>query len=189
MTTTKNVNNCTQIPALSISQLASSFTGPPTDPASVADYLPSFLDKILINVGPNPTYIQQQAALDLVARLTKKYRPMPVRIDVTTLDTAPAPEPTVRVIDIRDNSQPGGVIVENPGTPAATLVISGTGQTLARQVQLFADQRTNLAQAPAAVVLSSKDDTILSSNTKTFDQLGVNGQASVLGGHHHLCRL
>lgn len=85
------------------------------------------------------------------------------------------------MIDIRDNSQPGGVIVENPGTPAATLVISGTGQTLARQVQLFADQRTNLAQAPAAVVLSSKDDTILSSNTKTFDQLGVNGQASVLG--------
>ncbi|BBX10218.1 hypothetical protein MAIC_50210 [Mycolicibacterium aichiense] len=176
----QNVNNCTQIPALSISQLASSFAGPPTDPASVADYLPSFLDKILINVGPNPTYVQQQAALDLVAQLTKKYRPMPVRIDVTTQDIAPAPEPTVRVIDIRDNSQPG-VIVENAGTPAATLVISGTGQTLARQVQLFVDQRTNLAQAPAAVVLSSKDDTTLSSNTKTFDQLGVNGQASVLG--------
>lgn len=104
----QNVNNCTQIPALSISQLASSFSGPPIDPASVADYLPSYLDKILINVGGNPTFVQQQAALDLVARLTKKkYRPMPVRIDVTTDDVAPAPEPTVRVIDLRDNSQPG----------------------------------------------------------------------------------
>ena len=176
----QNVNNCTQIPALSISQLASAFAGPPTDPASVADYLPSYLDKILINVGATPTYVQQQAALDLVARLTKKYRPMPVRIDVTTFDIAPAPEPSVRVIDIRDNSQPG-VIVENPGTPGAMLVISGTGQSLARQVELFADQRMSLAQAPAAVVLSANDDTTLSSNTKTFDQLGVNGQASVLG--------
>ncbi|APE19274.1 hypothetical protein BOH72_18740 [Mycobacterium sp. WY10] len=176
----QNVNNCTQIPALSISQLASSFSGPPIDPASVADYLPSYLDKILINVGGNPTFVQQQAALDLVARLTKKYRPMPVRIDVTTDDVAPAPEPTVRVIDLRDNSQPG-VMVDNAGTPAAMLVISGTGQSLARQVELFADQRMDLAQAPAAVVLSAKDDTTLSSNTKTFDQLGVKGQAAVLG--------
>ncbi len=176
----QNANNCTQVPALSISQLASAFAGPPADPGSVADYLPSYLDKIVINVGATPTYVQQQAALDLVARLTKKYRPMPVRIDVTTLDIAPAPEPTVRVIDIRDNSQPG-VIVENPGTPAAMLVISGTGQSLARQVELFADQRMSLAQTPAAAVLSANDDTTLSSNTKTFDQLGVNGQASVLG--------
>jgi hypothetical protein len=84
------------------------------------------------------------------------------------------------VIDIRDNSQPG-VVVENPDTPAAMLVISGTGQSLARQVELFADQRLDLAQTPAAVVLSAKDDTTLSSNTKTFDQLGVTGQASVLG--------
>jgi len=176
----QNVNNCTQIPALSISQLANAFTGPPVAPTSVADYLPSFLDKILINVGSNPTYVQQQAALDLVARLTKKYRPLPLRIDVTTDDIAPLPEPTVRVIDIRDNSQPG-VIVENPNTPAAMLVISGTGQSLARQVELFADQRMNLAQAPAAVVLSARDDTTLSGNTKTFAQLGVTGQASVLG--------
>lgn len=176
----QNVNNCTQIPALSISQLASSFAGPPAGADSVADYLPNYLDKILINVGSNPTYVQQQAALDLVARLTKKYSPMPVRVDVTTFDIPPAAEPNVRVIDIRDNSQPG-IVVENPGTPEAILAISGTGQSLARQVDLFADERMNLAQAPAAVVLAAKDDTTLTSNTKTFDQLGVNGQASVLG--------
>lgn len=176
----QNVNNCTQIPSLSISQLASAFIGPPPGPALVADFLPSYLDKILINVGTNPTYVQQQAALDLVARLTKKYRPMPVRIDVTTADIAPAPGPGVRVIDIRDNSQPG-VVIENPGVPEAMLVISGTGQSLARQVELFADQRVDLAQAPAAVVLSANDDTTLSSNTKTFDQLGVTGQTTVLG--------
>jgi hypothetical protein len=176
----QNVNNCTQIPALSISQLASSYSGLPGGPTSVADYLPNYLDKILINVGTNPTFVQQQAALDLVARLTKRYRPMPVRIDVTTAEVAPAPEPNVRVIDIRDNSLPG-VVVENPDTPAAMLAISGTGQSLARQVDLFADDRMFLAQAPAAVVLSAKDDTTLSSNTKTFDQLGVTGQTSVLG--------
>lgn len=184
----QNVNNCTQIPALSISQLASSFSGPPIDPASVADYLPSYLDKILINVGGNPTFVQQQAALDLVARLTKKVSP-----DAGTHRRhhrrCRARSGAHRPGDRPPRQQPAGVMVDNAGTPAAMLVISGTGQSLARQVELFADQRMDLAQAPAAVVLSAKDDTTLSSNTKkTFDQLGVKGAGGRSWCHHHLRR-
>ena len=168
----QNVNNCTQIPALSISQLASPSPGRPAGPTSVADYLPNYLDKILINVGSNPTYVQQQAALDLVARLTKRYRPMPrPHRRHHRRDRTRCRERDVRVIDIRDGSQPG-VVVENPDTPAAMLVISGTGTIAGSQVELFADQQNVLGPAASAVVLSARDDAPLSSNTKTFDQLG-----------------
>ena len=173
---------CAAPPALTLRGLTTSFSGPAPDPVTVAGFLPGYLDRIVIRVGRAPTEYQQQAALDLVAKLTRLYRPMPVRIDVTdgSATATPAGAATTRVIDIRDGGRPG-ITVANPGTPAAALVISGSGEQLVTQVGLFTDRRLGLAQSDSAVLMSASDGTDLSSTMKTFGQLGVSAQTTVSG--------
>lgn len=174
-------NSCSVLPSLALSQLMTTYSGPTPDPTTVSGFLPGYLDQILINVGPHPSASQQQAALNLVAALTRVYRPMPVRINVTTAEYTPvAAGATNRVIDMRDGEQ-SGIAVENPGTPNAVLAITGTGDELLQQVDLFTDRRIGLAQSDSAVVLSARTEVAKSTNIKTFGQLGMTGSQSVLG--------
>lgn len=176
------VDSCSQRPSLALSQLAAAFSGPTPAPRTVADFLPGYLDQVLIRVGSAPTESQQQAALDLVAELTHLYRPMPVRIEVDSSDgpVPPARSTARRVIDIRDGGT-AALKVENAGTQDAALAITGTGQELVQQVDLFADRRFSLAQTPSAATLSALEDRSQATNIKTFAQLGMTGEASVLG--------
>ncbi|MEH3139181.1 MAG: hypothetical protein PGN37_03175 [Mycobacterium kyogaense] len=176
---------CTQPPAVTLSRLATTFSGPAPDPTSVAGFLPGFLDHVVIRVDREPSPAAQQAALDLVAKLTRLYRPMPVRIDVTTGEepgvvSLQSLSGTTRVIDIRDGGRPG-ITVENPGTPAAVLAITGTGEQLTTQVGLFTDRRIGLAQSNSAMLVSSREASDVSSTVKTFGQLGIAAQTSVAG--------
>ncbi|BBY28615.1 hypothetical protein [Mycolicibacterium sediminis] len=171
---------CVPPPAVTLSELSTAFSGPTPNPRTVADFLPGYLDQIVIRVGPTPNEDQQQAALDLVAQLTKLYRPMPVRIDVDTSPDAVPPAESRRVIDVRGDGAPG-MTVENPDTPEAVLAITGSGDDLKRQVALFADRRFELAQTTSVSVASSTDAQPKSTDTRTFGQLGMTGQVSVLG--------
>jgi hypothetical protein len=173
-------DGCGPPPSVTLGQLATSYSGVTPDPATVADFLPGYLDRVIVRVGPAPTPSQQQAALDLVAELTHLYRPMPVRIDISTTDGPPPTAPSVRVIDLRDGGA-AGMTVENPGTPAAVLALTGSGEDLVRQVDLFADRRFTLAQATTAAVGAVDENRAQSSNIRTFDQLGMAGQVSVQG--------
>lgn len=60
-------------------------------------------------------------------------------------------------------------------------MISGSGPELQQQVELFADRRFGLAQNSSAVVLTASQEQAQLSNIKTFEQLGMTGQVSVLG--------
>lgn len=175
-------SSCAEAPSVTLSQLATTYSGPTPNPWSVADFLPGYLDQITIQIGDEPTRDQQQAALALVARLTHLYRPIPVRIDV---DTSATPMPADvsglrRVVSIRDSDQ-AGFVVENPDSPAAVLVISGRGPALLRQVELFADRRFELAQSVSAAVTSAEQTVPLSTRSLTFGEMGISAQASVLG--------
>jgi hypothetical protein len=175
-------DSCAQPPAVTLSQLATRYSGPTPNPRTVADFLPGYLDQITIEVGAQPSRDQQQAALALVAKLTHLYRPMPVRVDVDASAT-PAPNTasgTRRVIAIRDGER-AGLVVENPDTPAATLVISGRANELLRQVEIFADRRLELAQRPSAAVTSADQTAPVSTRILSFGELGMAVQASVLG--------
>lgn len=178
----KRIDSCVQPPEVTLSQLAATYSGATPDPTTVADFLPGYLDRITIEVGPEPTQDQQQAALDLVAKLTHLYRPMPVRIDIDTeSESAQGPNRgTSRTIVIREDGEPG-VAVENPDSPEAVLAITGSGPELQQQVELFADRRFGLAQNPSAIVLTANQQQAQITNIKTFEQLGMTGQASVLG--------
>lgn len=174
-------DSCSQPPSLSLTQLGNSFSGPTPNPKTVSDFLPGYLDQIVIRVGSAPSPSEQQAALTLVAELTALYRPMPVRIDVDTSE-APVPPggPGRRVIEISEGGRPG-ITVAKPGSPAAVLVISGSGDDLTRQVSLFADRRFILAQADSAVTGYTETKRTEATDIKTFAQLGMTGEASVLG--------
>ncbi|MET0899697.1 MAG: hypothetical protein ABWY45_17450 [Mycobacterium sp.] len=177
----ERTDSCVQPPAVTLSQMATTYSSDAFNPKTVADFLPGYLDAVTIRVGPNPTPEQQQAAVTLVARLTHLYRPLPLRIDV---DTSTGPLKTTanamsRIIEIREGGE-AGIHVENGGTPRSTLAIIGHGPALLRQVQLFADRRVMLAQSPSATVTSATDGVTGSTDTLTFSQLGVGGQVAVL---------
>lgn len=178
---TPQQDTCTPPPSLTLSQLASTYLGQTPYPVNVADFQPGYVDRFIIRTGPTPSVAQQQAVLDLVARLTQLYRPMPVGVDVdTSPDPAPPGPPTQRVIEVRD-SAPAGLNVESPDSPDARLVISGRGDQLRQQVELFADRRIKLAQTPSATVRTATADAPEATTVKTFGQLGMTAQISVLG--------
>jgi hypothetical protein len=174
-------NSCTQSPSLTLGQLSATFVGQTPYPATVADFLPGYVDHFLIRTGATPSPAAQQAALDLVAKLTRHYRPIPVRIDVDpTSEPAPAGPPTRRVIELREDSD-AGLTVSNPNSPNAALAVAGHGDELSRQIALFADRRIKLAQTQSAIVSTATADTPKSTTVKTLAQLGITGQTSVLG--------
>lgn len=174
-------DSCGRSPSLTLTQLASSYLGQAPVPVLVADFLPGYVEQILIRTGPYPTTGQQQAALDLVAGLTRYYRPMPVGIEIDT-STGPVPPgpPARRVIELREDNEPG-IAVRDPGSPDAVLVISGRGNELSEQVALFTDRRVKLAQAPSATVRTAATTASAATTLKTFAQLGMAGEVSVLG--------
>lgn len=176
-----SADSCTRPPALTLAELGWTYRGEVPYPSTVADFIPGYLEQILIRAGPSPTAAQQQAALELVARLARYYRPIPVRIDVDTAAESPPPSTRLRrIIELRDAGRPG-LTVENPGTPEAVLVISGTGPELSRQVALFSDRRAELAQTSSAAVSTAEGTSPVGATVKTFAQLGISGEVSVLG--------
>lgn len=171
---------CGPLPSVTLTSLATVYSGPIPNPSTVADFVPGYLDQVVIWAGPNPSQTQQQAALDLVAALTYAYRPIPVRVDVSTSATRPSASANSRIIEIRDGAAPG-ITVDDPGTPRAVLVISGSADTLLKQTSLFVDDRVHLAQTSSATVESASAPVISNIKTQTFEQLGMTGSASVFG--------
>jgi len=180
--TERPADGCAGSAPVTLTKLATTYTGPAPALRTVADFLPSYLDQITIAVGPEPSLDEQQAALTLVAELTALYRPMPVRIDVDTSTTPPpaGDSRTRRTISIRHGDRPG-LAVENPDSPAAVLVISGSDTELAQQVELFTDRRFELAQAQTAAVASVTKSVPTPTDTMSFAELGITAQATVMG--------
>ena len=178
---------CTQMSessSLKLDQLATTFEGSSPAPATIADFLPAYLGRIVIHIGNNPSLVLQQTALNLVANLTHLYRPLPVRIDVDTSSgpMQPPPEPygAVRMITIRED-QTAGISVVNPGTFDATMVVAGKGDQLLRQVEFFADRRFEIAQTASADVTDASSFGKTVGTVKRFGELGMTGQLSILG--------
>lgn len=177
---------CAQIEepsSLRLDHLATEFLGSSPPPTNIASFLPTYLSRIAIHVGSNPSVVLQQAALNLVANLTHLYRPIPVRIDVDTA-SSPMRPPTdplgaVRMITIRED-QTAGIKIADSGTSEAKLVIAGKGDQLLRQVELFADRRFEIAQTLAVDVTAAKNLEDSIATVKRFGELGMTGQLPIL---------
>lgn len=180
--TASPADGCAGSAPVTLTKLATTYTGPAPALRTVADFLPDYLDQITIAVGPEPSLDEQQAALTLVAELTALYRPMPVRIDVDTSATPPpaGDSRTRRTISIQAGDRPV-LAVENADSPAAVLVISGSDTELTQQVELFTDRRFELAQNPTAAVTSVTKTMPTPTDTMSFAELGITAQATVMG--------
>ncbi len=170
--------------SITLDRLATGYNGSTPAPTTIADFLPGYLSQVTIRIGSDPSVDLQQTALTLVANLTHLYRPVPVRIDVDT-SAAPTPPPadaygTVRTIAIREDPT-AGITVDSPGTAQATLVISGKGDELLQQVELFADHRFEIAQTRSVDITGATEFTNTVSTVKKFGELGMAAQLSVLG--------
>jgi hypothetical protein len=180
---------CTQADkpsAMVISQMFTTFSGTAEPPKTVADFMPKFLSQIVIRIGDKPSADVQQAALTLVSYLTHLYRPIPTRIDVDTSNATGPPPPVPlgasRVIVIREDRN-ASIDVINPGTPEAAMVISGQGNALRNQVELFSDRRFEVAQTASSDILNAAQFAVRSGTVKTFGELKMTGDATVVGSY------
>lgn len=177
---------CTQLAlpsSMALSRLATTYTGAPIYSDTIAGFLPDYLSRIVVAIGSNPPLDVQQAALTLVAHLTHLYRPLPVRIDVDTSAQPPVPDEPyggARVIAIRE-SPTAGLSILDGGTAETTLLIAGRGDALREQVQLFADRRFEIAQSDTTTIMAAAQFPIQAATVKTFGELGMAGQLSVIG--------
>lgn len=169
---------------MALGRLAMTFVGEVAIPVSVADFLPEYLNEIVVRTNPHPSPSVQQATLTLVANLTRLYRPIPVRIEVESsgkqLQSSPAPYGAVRVIEIREDSV-AGLALAIPQTPNPTLVISGSGDELRRQVELVTGRNFDMVQAPRLTVAGYAQSPVTAATTKTFDELGMVRQKEFAG--------
>lgn len=175
-----NDDVCGPLPEATLSALQTTFSGVTPNPTTVADFVPGYVEQVVIWTGSQPSAAAQDTALGLVADLTHLFQPMPVRIEVSTASTPPAIAGNGRLIEIREGGEPS-LTVDDPGTAAAALVISGTGDSLRQQADLFVDQRVRLAQNGSAAVLSGGGQVIPNRPVLSFDQLQMTGNASVRG--------
>ena len=174
---------CGPVPEVTLTRLNVAYTGDSTPSTTIDNFFAPVLQRVTIYVPTDPTAAAQQAALNIVATVTDRYRPQRVDVRVATADgTPPAAGPLDRSILIRQNDTTAGVWLAEPGTTTAHIVVSGTDSTLPTQVALFRNKLTSLAQTTSATVTEADSaGSVQGSNTVTFGSFSENLSTEVLG--------
>jgi len=173
--------NCGPIQHLVLSDLATVFTGVQLPPNTIATFFPTVIEKVTIYAPTDADAAEQQTVLTLASTLERIYSPRPLAIAVVSQPrgTPPPPAPDLERAIVVEKGQPG-LSVENPGTPAAYLRVSGEGGTLSAQVSLLTNQLQTLAQSAVARVDQTGSSAALSGDTLTFSQLQAGGRLTFL---------
>ncbi|MGE2714629.1 hypothetical protein ACQI4L_11270 [Mycolicibacterium litorale] len=167
---------------ITVSDLSTVFAGAETAPTTVATFFPPVLERVNIYTPADADQSEQQAVLALTSALARSYSPQRVAITVLTLPRGAVPpvagERSRAVVVEKGSAE---LTVARPGGPEAYLRVSGRGDELTRQVSLIKDGLQALAQVPSvridqAAAVSERD-----SDTRTFRDLNMDGNAEVLG--------
>jgi len=175
---------CGPLQQVSLSDLATVFTGSESPATTIANFFPPVLKKVTIYTPTDANTDEEQSALLLVATLARLYNAQPISITVADQARGATPPPAAAaqltravVVEARG---PVGLTVENAGSPDAYLRVSGSGGELSAQVSLLVNQLQTLAQTPASRIDQAGSDAPLSGDTLTFSQLNVSGKTNVL---------
>ncbi|MCB0934858.1 MAG: hypothetical protein KDB55_02425 [Mycobacterium sp.] len=173
--------NCGPTQHLVLSDLATVFTGVQLPPNSIATFFPTVIERVTIYAPTDANSAEQQAVLTLASTLERIYSPRPLAIAVVSQPrgTLPPPAPDLERAVVVEKGQPG-LTVENAGTPAAYLLVSGDGGALSAQVSLLTNQLQPLAQSAVARVDQAGGSAALSGDTLTFSQLQTSGRLTFL---------
>jgi hypothetical protein len=126
------------------------YTGGPTEPAVVADFLPPVLEGLELYLPATPSDAESGTALDLATAVTTRYNGRPPAVSVRELPAnriPPAPESAfVRQIVVTEGGEPGAELRDVPGGPPA-LYLTGEGDALGDQTHILTSAISGFAVA------------------------------------------
>lgn len=173
---------CGPLQQVTLSDMATVFTGTESPATTIANFFPSVLERITVYTPDNADAAEQQSALTLVTTLARLYNPQPMAITVVAQPRGAVPPPAAQLARavVVEAGGTAGLTVEKAGGPDAFLRISGTGDELTAQASLLVNQLQSLAQTPASRVDQAGSEAPLSGDTLTFSQLNLSGKTDVL---------
>lgn len=173
---------CGPLQQLTLSDMATVFTGTESPATTIANFFPPVLEKVTIYTPANADAAEQQSALLLVTTLARLYKPQPVVITVVAQPRGAVPPPAGQLARsvVVESGDAVGLTVERPGSPDAFLRMSGSGDELSAQASLLVNQLQSLAQTPASRIDQAGSEEQLSGDTLTFSQLKLTGKTDVL---------
>ncbi|MDV7269242.1 hypothetical protein R4315_32510, partial [Rhodococcus oxybenzonivorans] len=162
------------------------YSGAPTDPAVVADFLPPVLQQLVLYIPGDPTETESAAALDLAGAVVAYYGAQPVRVDVRKLpDGLPllpaSGGPFERSVIIRESGEPATELVPLPGGGSA-LRLNGDDATLQDQVRLVTSKVAAVAVDARAIAGSMDRPPILAPTSTTLRNLGQTNLVATSSG-------
>jgi hypothetical protein len=154
------------------------YTGVERPPATVADFLPPVLRKLVIYVGDKPSLAEAGAVVQLATAIAAHYGKQNPAIEVSPLAPAPGPlgntTPFERHIVIAQGADAGiSLYGADQGMPA--LLISGSPNELINQTRLLTSGLVQYALTSKAVVGPLKSTPQLRGNDTTIRKLGQPG--------------
>jgi hypothetical protein len=162
--------------AVRLGSAAVRFRGADPTPQTVADFLPEVLTRASVELPPQPSPAEADAAVQLAAVIARRYRAQSPQIVTTTggpgpARPVPAGGPLERRIVVREAPAPGlSVWVDDRG---AALLISGPPGQLTNQARLLAEDLLPFAQSPRVDVVSAPPDQAFAPPSATLAQLEI----------------
>ncbi|MBE7191065.1 MAG: hypothetical protein INR66_01120 [Gordonia polyisoprenivorans] len=157
-----------------------SYSGNPTIPATVTDFLPPVLTAIDLFVPATPSPTEASAAIDLATAVVGRYKPTPIAIRTRALPASGAPDvaqdPTVRQIVLSENAPRGTALRTGPFGPY--LQIGGRGTDLLTQSQLITSSLSSVAVASSAIAGQTAAAPQVTPTIRTLADLGVGDSES-----------
>ena len=154
------------------------FGGDERPPATVADFLPPVLRKLVIYVGRSPSQVEADAVVQLATAVTAHYGNQNPEIAVAPLPGASGPlpgesSPLERQIVVSEGPD-AGVSLYGPG-PMPALLISGSANDLINQTRLITSGVDRYALSSKAVAGPLHSTPQLPGNETTIRKLGQPG--------------
>lgn len=163
---------------LRLTDVGVSYTGLERAPATVADFLPPVLRKLVILLDRTPSHAEAGAAIQLATGVAARYGKQNPGIELAPL-TGPATQspgsggPLERRIVISEGAEAGVSLLTDGGMPA--LLITGPASELGNQVRLLTSEIARYALTPNAVAGSLKPEAQQQNGQTTLRQLGQPG--------------
>lgn len=164
---------------LRLTDITLSFAGAERPPATVAEFLPPVLRKLVIFVGAQPSQAESDAvvriATAVVAHYGKQYPAVEVKAltdrDVPPVDGGGQFERQIVIAEGPDN----GVSLYDVGGPVRALLISGAANQLTNQARLLGSDISALAVSSKAVAGPLESTPQLPADTTTIRRMGQPG--------------
>uniref|UniRef100_A0A5Q5BMZ4 Cellulose biosynthesis cyclic di-GMP-binding regulatory protein BcsB n=2 Tax=unclassified Mycobacterium TaxID=2642494 RepID=A0A5Q5BMZ4_MYCSS len=166
---------------VTLSDLATVFTGVEPAPTTVATFFPPVLQRLTIYAPIDADDAEEQAVLTLASAVARMYRPQSPVVTVVKKPrgaTPPAAPQFTRAVVVENGD--AALEVVNPDTPDVYLELNGRGDQLAAQASLVANQMQSLAQVPGVRVDKAGSAGESSVDEMSFGELNMAGESSVL---------